>query len=299
MRTIDFNEVLSSVTNLEPVEGKEYATVADFQENIFASPSDVEAIEAFNTWFKPTSPNCFRLQLSGGMYKRAYGPGLFRTEPTDEQPEIKLVCIAGENTWDVDVSGITFKMLGMEGDLSNVVINGQEYPSVEFTSPDDSFSFNIPIRTISKEDNTHYEKNEIKSLLKGKKLDEFFTLVMPVPKNRGTFLSLPDLGPGEIDLLGIEKAPKGQYGESWFLTVGGGYYTKSNKKLSEQLSKGAERFQDAITSGKPYCLVLGETKFTSQGQKYCDATIYPRKANPDKLSPALAKDGADIKEIPF
>lgn len=296
MRTIDFNEVLSSVVNLEPIPGKEYATKADFEENIFTSASDLEAVDAFEKYFKPTNTNLFKLVLGGGTYKRAYGPGIFRTDATDDQPA-KIVCISGENSWEVDVSGTNFILNGLDGDLSNIVINGQEYPSVEFCTPDDAYSFNVPFRTQAKEDGTHYEKNEIKSLLKNKKIDEFLAILMPVPKNRGIFVKIAELAPCEISLVSIEKAPKGQYGEEWYLFLPDGYYTKSNKKLAEQLSKGAEKFNDALTSGKPYSLVLGEPKFTSQGNKFCDAVIYPRKPNEMKVSAYFTKP--ETEEPPF
>ena len=287
MQTIEFIKVLESVVNLEVVEGKAFATIEDFENNFASSEDDIKVLKAFAEIVKPASPNLFRLYVSGGTYKTAYGPSIFKTEPTEAEPVSKLVCICGENTWDVSVKGMTFALAGMEGELQTFTHKDKEYPAIHFESEDGEYNFVMPLRTLKKEDGTEWTRAELKQLLK-KGLADLLPMISPVPKDRGTLISLPELGECEVDLLGIEKTTS-QFGDKWFLTLPNGYYARTNTALNKQLSKSEARVAKDLEAGKPYCIKISGINVTSNGNNYCQATIYNRPADPNK-APAIFGD---------
>lgn len=318
----EFNQVLFDKDFLPSIKSIRIKSIQDswiglehWETSLDAEDSELEAINKFIECLGKDAiqddSKLIKLVIDARTLtvKDFYGPALFKREHPDSDDPDELIILFGENQIPVSMSNGDFIAGELKGSLSEREINDKQYPCIQFISSDDSWEFTLPLKTIEKE----CSKAELRPLIK--RSDEFLAKIMNIPKERGNFLKLPELGECEILVKGIESAHT-QYGTRYYLELDHKIYTQSNKGLTAYLAKSHKKINVLLEQGKPITLKVWDIAETQAGNPYCQAMIYvdsPRPElewgylqsqalSPDESGAIPAQPILDIqagKEIPF
>lgn len=198
-----------------------------------------------------------------------YGPALFKREHPDSKNPDELIILFGDNPIPVNMINGDFIAGALKGSLAEREINDKKYPCIQFLSADESWEFTLPLRTIDKE----CSRAELRPLIK--RSEEFLAKIMSIPKDRGNFLKLPELGECEILVKKLE-AHDSQYGMRFYLELDHKLYTQSNKGLTSYLAKTHKKINTLLGQGKAITLKTWDIAETQAGNPYCNAMIYVR-----------------------